>query len=515
MAQIIYRGNLSAKAFPFVSKYFGRSIIVPQQDQNFNRQVTSAEDVDKDKGIPQLYYCHNVMPTSEGFQSIGYSNIVPGEIAHPFKDIFQLQNPEGVQVFFAPSVDGTNWVLPFGATNWVQTTTIAGAINSTVTIGAIAGQTFIFYSNLGCYLYDVATNSLIHIELLGLDVTQIKGIVSSFGYLIAWTLTSIAWSSTVSHDVPTDPIDFVPSLITGAGGGSIELAKGKLTVLVPHYLGVIIYTSENAVAALYSGNARYPFIFKPIVSAGGLADYDLVSIDATAGNHYAYTTSGLQLVGVTAAQTIYPEITDFLAGRYFEDFNDVTTEFEYSNLVSPMKKSISVISDRYLVISYGISSLTHAIVYDLVQKRFGKLKVPHVKCFEWKLLTPELAETPRASIGFLQSDGQILLVNFSFGSTSRNGTMILGKYQYVRSRLITLEEIILEDIKIGDTFILTCLSSLDGKNVSTKTVPVNSKTSQDVKKYNLRQTAINHSLLMQGNFYMVSIELVFHIAGRR
>lgn len=77
MAQITYRANLSAKSFPFLSENFGRSVMVGQYDNNFVRQVVSPEDQDKDIGIPQLYYCHNVMPASSGFQSVGYTGILP------------------------------------------------------------------------------------------------------------------------------------------------------------------------------------------------------------------------------------------------------------------------------------------------------------------------------------------------------------------------------------------------------------------------------------------------------
>jgi len=35
---------------------------------NFNRQVQSTEDTDKDRGIPQIFYGHNIVPTGQGFR---------------------------------------------------------------------------------------------------------------------------------------------------------------------------------------------------------------------------------------------------------------------------------------------------------------------------------------------------------------------------------------------------------------------------------------------------------------
>jgi hypothetical protein len=47
-------------------------VIVGGPDQNFIRQLYSPEDPDKDIGVPQIYYLHNVLPTSSGFASIGF-----------------------------------------------------------------------------------------------------------------------------------------------------------------------------------------------------------------------------------------------------------------------------------------------------------------------------------------------------------------------------------------------------------------------------------------------------------
>ena len=77
MAQITYRANLSAKSFPFISDNWGRTVIVPQYDNTFNRELSSQEDSDRDVGIPQAYYMHNVMPTAQGFQSVGWRDRRP------------------------------------------------------------------------------------------------------------------------------------------------------------------------------------------------------------------------------------------------------------------------------------------------------------------------------------------------------------------------------------------------------------------------------------------------------
>lgn len=514
MAQTTYRANLSAKVFPFISEFFGRTVIVPGQDQNFSRQLVSSEDMDKDRGIPQIYYGHNIMPAAEGIQSVGYVTRIDDNKTG-FVDQYTLRDTFGNEVFYSPASDGSNYILPFGGTTWQLVNTISGTVGRAVSVATINGQSYIFFATVGCYMYDSGSNTLIPIALDGLDITAILGITSSAGYLIAWTATSVAWSSTIAHAIPTDPIDFVPSEITGAGGGNIEAAKGKITLCVSHYLGFIVYTSANAVAAVYSGNARFPFNFREIVASGGLANASLVSFDSGTGNHYAYTTSGLQLISVSQTQTVYPEVTDFIAGRYFEDFDESTLLFTHQVLTSPMKKAINVISDRYLVISYGINELTHALVLDLVQKRFGKLKQTHVTCFEWEQLGPEVIETPRSSIGFLKSNGSILTVDFAYAADNSSGVMMLGKYQLARTRLTSLQEVDLENIRVGNTFNLYNCVSYNGKTLEPAVAGYLAEFSESYRRYNFHQTGINHSLIFVGGFFCVSLILKFNINGRR
>jgi hypothetical protein len=332
--------------------------------------------------------------------------------------------------------------------------------------------------------------------------------------MIAWTSTAIAWSSTVEHSNPTDPIDFVPSLETGAGGGNVEAAKGPITFCMPHYLGFIIYTDANAVAAVYSGNARFPFNLREIVNSGGVTDISLVSYDSNSGNNYVWSTSGLQIITISQTQTVFPEITDFLGGSYFEDFDEDNLQFVRTQLTSQMLKAINMIADRYLVISYGISSFTHALVYDTVQKRFGKLRVPHVSCFEWKQ-TGANAESPKQTIALLQSNGNVITVDFGYGSANSSGCMLLGKYQLSRARTLTLDEVELENIITGNNFSLYNFASVNGKTFQPPVAGYLALDSGDSRVYTFRQTGINHTLLALGNFYMSSIVLKFHLNGRR
>lgn len=507
MAQVSYRANLSAKAFPFISENFGRSIIVAGQDQNFSRQVVSAEDQDKDIGIPQLYYCHNVMPHANGWQSIGYINILPAAPAiTDFSSIFLIRDGSDNKAYFGVKSNGDFYISDGTGAPWVFKQ--SGVVGKLVTVAYVSGVTYIYVANTGCYKYNFSTGAFVSVTLTSLTAANVIGITYSAGYLIAWTSSAVAWSST------TDPTDFTPSLTTGAGGGAVESARGAITYLVPHTLGFIVGTADNCIAALYQNNTRYPFQFREIVNSGGMTSLDLVTWDSNSSSLYAYTTSGLQLISTSQTQTVFPEITDFISGRYFEDFDDTLSTFVTTVLSSPMQKKLTIVADRYLVMSYGITELTHAIVFDITLKRYGKLKVTHVQAFTYMLATAGIQEIPRQSLAFLKKDGSVQVVDFSIGSPNLNGTLILGKYQYVRSRFLQLDQIALESVRPTQTFSLKVLTSLDGKNMVSST-PTLSYSSGLAREYSCRAIGLNHSLLCQGGFVLDSLVLNFNIHGKR
>ena len=507
MAQITYRANLSAKSFPFVSENFGRSIIVAGPDQNFSRQLVASEDTDKDIGIPQAYYCHNVMPHSQGWQAIGYTDILPAVAGvTDFQNIFLLRDGSDNKIFLGTKANGDFYVSDGTGAPWVyKTTKTAGKL---VTVAYVAGVTYIYVANQGCFKYNFGTGAFDAVTLTSLTAANITGITYSAGYMVVWTPATVAWSSTI------DPTDFTPSLVTGAGGGAVESARGAINYCVPHTLGFIVGTADNCIAALYQNNIRYPFQFREIVNSGGLTSLDLVSWDANSGNLYAYTTSGMQLVSTSQTQTVFPEVTDFISGRYFEDFDDATLTFTRTVLNSPMQKKLVVVSDRYMVVSYGLTELTHALIYDIPLKRFGKIKLNHVAVFTYLLAAPGILEAPRQSIGFLKKDGSVQTMDFSIGSPNLNGTLILGKYQYVRPRLLQLDQIFLESIRPSQTFSIKVMTALDGKN-PVFVSPILTYSSGLTREYSCREIGTNISLCLQGGFMLDSMVLQFNIHGKR
>ena len=109
MSQVTIRANLSSVQIPLLTEEFGRSVIVRQQDLNYVPTVSSKADVDKDIGIPQVYYAHNVMPTNYGYRSVAYSNQIPAAspAVNTFSQIFNLLSSDGKKAFLAVNTDGS------------------------------------------------------------------------------------------------------------------------------------------------------------------------------------------------------------------------------------------------------------------------------------------------------------------------------------------------------------------------------------------------------------------------
>lgn len=516
MAQQVVRLNLSASAFPFLSEFSGRGIIVKQSDQNYLPTVTSKEDLDKDVGIPSILYCHNVIATGQGYQAVGYEQRVPAPsygAGGVMDEIFPvIDTPYSRKAYLAFTSLGNVHVCVDPYYLWSLVTYNAAFAGRKITHAHINGITYIWVANLGAYKYNFATYALEPLTFSALVPAEILGIAAVQGYLIAWSKDTVAWSSLV------DPTDFTPSLSTGAGSGSVQEAKGDIVTCVSHGSGMVIYTNQNAIAAAYSANARYPFNFKELSGSGGVASASMIAAEANSAAHYVYSSSGLQSMSLLACTTVMPEVTDFLSGTLFEDFEEATNTLTQTRATTPLLKRLAHVSDRYLVLSYGLAdfypSYTHALVLDTVMKRWSKFRFTHTKVFEFQLMTDEVVETPRKSLAFLTSLGQVYIADLEPASSTNNGVLILGKIQLIRQRTCTLDSIDVENVPEDSVFSCSDLYALDGKNFTEKVGYLQTSVGL-FRRILFNVTAINHSLLFKGAFDLVSLVASLHPHGRR
>ncbi len=502
MGQIVYRANLASASFPFISALFGRTVIVGGPDQNFIRQLYSPEDPDKDIGVPQAYYLHNTIPSSEGYEAVGYELQSSGPSALTgIRDIHLLYGTDGAKAYICRCDQGVG-VYSLPTRRFTLLLALPGL--GDITTAIVNGVCYFYIANHGCYTYEPSSGILTPIVLGGLTASAVLGICAASGYMVAYTAITVVWSSLV------DPTDFVPSLISGAGGGAVQNIKGPIVCVFSTVWGLAVFSTTNAVSSVYSTNIRYPFPFTEITACGGVNSSELVSYDTTTGNLFAYTSFGLQLVTTQKADLVFPDASDFLAGQVFEDFDETTLEFTLVDLTSALMKRITLISSRYVVVSYGITQLTHALVYDLATRRWGKLKTTHTDCFEYQLLDQIVSDIPRKAIGFVTSDGVVTTVNSDKKSPNRSGVVMFGKYQYVRPYTISLENITLETIFSGFDLDVYLYPSLSGKELPAPVLISPSETRSQSREYSPSTVAVNHSILLLGAYSMSSLLLTFY-----
>lgn len=544
MAQIQIRANITNDDIPLLSAYRGQTVVVGKFDQDylFDTNPNNVQRLQRDKEIADAYYAHNIMPTGQGYKTVGFIEKIQSFVGKTdFNKAFTLRDPSENKSIFVPAA-GKNYIFDRNFNTWRSVNPLIGVDSSLVTVAYLSGETYIFYQKVGCFKYDKVTGTLVSVVLIGLNVLLINGICSASGFMLAWDdLNNIYRSQAAS------PLNFTPDPSLGSGAGVPEDIRGKIVCLFPITNGFVVYTTANAVAASFQQNIRYPFIFKEIDGSAGIVNTDHVSWQDNTGEHYVWSKSGLQKVNKSKAVQVFPVVSDFLTAKIFEDYNEVTDVLTAIKLSSQLTVKFTVIGARWLVISYGVTPgiYTHALVYDIAFKRWGKLKITHADCFNyavsnlsgditWRMLSGlswkdlggttwrglasqvQTAETPNEIMGFLRIDGSIAIANFDqVHTTGDNGILVLGKYQFSRSNLLVLDEVAVENVDPVSDFTLKVLTSIDGKNVFAVSTPYNDVNSGNFRNFLSDKVGINHSLVGKGTFNFSSIEIVFHPHGRR
>lgn len=531
------RCNLAAAAFPFISDLWGQSVMVPALDENYEALSVSSVDQSRFKGIPQVYYAHNVMPSFNGFQAIGWTELatpVAGETL--FDTVFPLINSNLHRALFSPAHGKCYVYDSFGGANgtaqWQSVADLAISEDALVTTAFVNGQTYIYIQSHGCFTYADDTASLEPVNLQGIIEADILGICEANGYMIAVTDNAVAWSSQI------DPTDFRPSLVTGAGGGNIQGTKGSVIAALNISGGFLVYCEQNVIGFSYTGNSAFPFTDLEIPGSSGIANITNVTFEANLNIHYAWTKGGLQAISLSSGTTnIYPEVTEFLTRNQYEDFDDPTLTFSIQNVTQPLATKVNLVFNQYLVVSYGIGFLnfTYALVFDLNLQRWGKIKIDHVDVFQWNapgnntdltyaelignysdqtLSYAQLSQIDnnvldaRKTISFLQQDGTVQSVNFNASNNQANGTILFGKYQVNRNHGIEHQRTLVENANGPAALDVTIWPTLDGKTFlpPVKAIRLPGLSGTLVQGYAKRVCCYNFSIMLQGQFDLVSLE---------
>lgn len=559
MAQIRYGANLSSTEFPFLSFKKTRSVIIPQQDQQYVSSLSPDGIKDKQDFIPDLYYGHNIMPTHAGWQSIAFHNIAAGTLPVGFGETLF----DAIKVH--SSINSQDHILVITSTFQVYITTTVPTFDAqgfplytwkflldlsadlfpppanTVVLSEafVNGVQYVFFAigngvTAAIYNIDPVTLALNVQALGGVNAINYSGIFSANGYMLLWFAdisggTGVLWSSTI------DPTDFTPSLITGAGGGNIQEAQGDIVYCYPITGGFIVYTKNNIIAANYTQNAYYPFNFQEISNSGGIISHFRVAGGNTGSTHYAFTAKGLQAITLTQVLPIFPSANEFITQKQYESFNENTLQFTESELVGQMNVAVNFISGRYLVISYGgtayisgtLGVFNYALVNDTVTGRWGKIKIDHSFIFTistdfFGQIIPVIGSTivgsPKNSFLLLSNTGAMNLLDWDIGNDGSTGTAvaIFGKYQLERSNMMQLETLDIEGIAQDNPFNIYEMYTIDGKTTITPALLlVPALSSGDLRVYQVHTVGLNHSLIFIGKFDLTTLILTLFNHGRR
>lgn len=529
MAQFPYRANLSAAIFPMTIARAGRSVIVPQADQNFNRSVDSPDDSNRDAGIPQIIYGENILPTADGYQSIGYVSRAAGfTSAAENQDVKAFVPYLGLTLEVDLQVSAGGIFCSVGGGVWYAATIVGlWTVDSLqeVSTATVRGVCYL-YSDHNLYTVEnlagviTVTNITASVLPVGL-LTNVVAMTGSYNYLLLASKDTLYWSST------TTPTDFTPSLISGAGSGRVNGAFGNIKYMRAATFGAFIYCESNVVSASYTGNARYPWKQIPISRSEGAASWKQIAATGTDRFSYFITNAGtLQILDQNEATNVAPEVTELVERlQYVDVFNPATNTFTVARRAGDLYYfKLAYVNNRYLIVSIresaGTTPYTHAIVYDSTFKRYGKINLDHTAIIEQPYLANGLHTI--VLLNSVTGEHYTLSQNVNDPAIVHSGVLLLGKFQYVRSRWLCLDEISVESAQLPElvdaadrNFSVHTITTLDGKTFQPAVEPylVANGTTGAVQTYNSSAEGKNVSLLFKGNFDLCSVDLLFHLGG--
>lgn len=504
MTQQVTRFNLTGYNFPLLSTGSGKSVIVPSK---LDIEPSNARFVPKPE--PQLIYCENLLPTAEGYRSCILTAIIaaaanPADVA--FEEVYNVAASDGALAWLAPA-SGSNQL--WKGTTWSGMGAYGAGVATTH--ANITGQSYICWAYTGIKRVNITAGTLSSgtdagDTLVGITATNIKGICASGNYLIAYAEQTISWSS------PTNPMDFTPSLITGAGTATPTDLRGRIIKIVQISTGFLIYTTENVVSVTASGNASYPWVFKPVAESTGLKAGVDSATETVAGNGIAWTLDGLQAISVTGVEPLLPEITDFVASKLLETYDVATGLLTIEKLSTDLVLALHRISKRYLVISYGkTATFTHALVFDTALNRWGKIVTSHVEVVS---LPSNQVEADRV-ICFVSSVGSVVQLSMDATAIEATGVAVFGRFTVTRTSKTTVQEVEIESPSTAD--VLTCrLGTSYEDGVTQDAIKLlAATTSNTTRKYYTRTTGVAHFLHLAGMLNLTCVTVTSTQDGKR
>jgi len=532
MAQIKFTADIMAAAFPLLTDWAGRSVL--------NSQLPEGNSPIK---TPQILYCQNVFPTAQGYKSVTFRDLIaaaaPSNLT--FSKILTVSDSSQNKALIGITTDSKIYMITSSTYIWTDVTPVGWAGGDKVSSGNAGGVYYLYLKQFGCYSVNIIGVALTPVTIIGITQSAIYGMVSAMNYIILYDATKIYWNATDGS------LNFTPSLVTGAGSSVPYDIEGKIVTAAQLGNGFVIYTDTNIILSSFSNNTQYPWIFRAATNGSGITDSGQVTTSRDLEFHTAITFAGILQVTAQGCSQLVPEVLDFIAAKIYETYNFSTNSIVRTELAKNVITKLATVASRYILVSYGITTLTDVMVFDLVLKRWGKLHLDHAAAFEVEVdvskvtlpynepaeigqsyasaspstynstasnfnLPPAIGEI----FGFLLKDGSIKIAALDFTATAGNSVLWLGKYQATRNALLELHEIDVESIPNNNTaFDIKVLSSINGKDISSVVTPVVIDNAGESRHFGVTSEAKNHILALLGSFNLTTVEITASLGARR
>lgn len=452
---------------------------------------------------PAVVYMENIMPTDYGYTSAKCS-----------LDEGADETPDPITLNTVHQILGSysNPYIIAWANGWRITdpafTSWANApmgSSSDLQIATVHGVSYIFSAHMNdLYVYNEATLFCDSQTVLGLTLANITGFTAAAGYLIAFEGNTIYWSSV------SDPLDFVPSLVTGAGSMSGELILDNILFGCTTQDGCYLYTATGIFELLYTGNSNLPFNIARVEGATGWVN-SWTPYGHAAGPLFTYNlvTYDIQQLQGQKAETVLREVSDLFFAQK-KEYWDATYKRLLDDSPQIYQMAVYYARNRYAVISHGDLNLdyyTDMIVIDTLTGRVGKLSCDHV--------------------GAIEHVGNFLLISpygqpYEFPGayekwTADEGVLVFGPVQYAPGVNMTLQGIVADGTySTADPPVVSVLSSYEGEWPSIGTVlTLVSGESNSLKTWKCRLWGRSHRIAFEGAIKLNTLTLDYTVDGER
>lgn len=376
MALLRVTYNLKEVEFPILSQQQGGGCFFSQQNAYHNP--------------PTLSYINNLWPVSKGKWAAIIRTTINWTAVEP--TLITEFTSGGVKAYKVVNA-GVSSILLIGNYHWIVYSnniwlTIYSVVNvSEASVFTLKETSYMLAPGTNLFKFDPAATSLdpfssiVAVPLTGIDITQILSACAAISYIILTDGYTIYWSSPINNS------NFVPDGVGdayGAGSAKVLAINTLIVSLKETANGFLIFTEANVVEATYSGNVDNPWVFNEIDnSAGCLSNQHLPTERAIASTLY-WSINGLALISQGQCSYVATEITEFLAGSIYEEYNSITKVVEMISATAEYSVQISLIGGRYYCLSCGLAETfkSFILVYDTVSKQWFRISLPHVLVLE-------------------------------------------------------------------------------------------------------------------------------------